>query len=116
MMSAASPPRSEAAERFQCFGGTCIVLVQGSGPAGSAPLAAERAKRRLLEWHAQFSRFDHWSELSLLNRDRRERVPVSAMMSRFVEAAVEAATITGGLVDPTLLSEIEQAGYAHDFD
>lgn len=115
VMSAVSVPASEAAERFDCFGGSCAVLVQGSGPAGSAPQAVVLARRRLLEWHAQFSRFEPASELSALNRDPGETVAVSAMMARFVEAAVYAAVITGGLVDPTLVGEIEEAGYAEDF-
>jgi thiamine biosynthesis lipoprotein len=91
------------------------VLVQGTGPAGSAPQAVSLAKRRLLAWHGQFSRFEPSSELSALNGDQRETVPVSAMMIRFVEAALHAAAITGGLVDPTLVDEIERAGYAEDF-
>jgi thiamine biosynthesis lipoprotein len=37
-------------------------------------------------------------------------------MRRVVEAAVRAAQDTGGLVDPTLSEEIEQAGYASHFD
>jgi thiamine biosynthesis lipoprotein len=112
MTSTLSPPDAEAIERFGCFGGNCAVLVQGPGPAGAAPAAAARAKRRLLDWHAQFSRFDPSSELSLLNRDPRACVPVSTTMLSFVEAAVKAAAITGGLVDPTLVGELEQAGYS----
>lgn len=113
VMSTLAPTTSEALERFDCFGGTCSVLVQGPGPAGDPLVAAERVMRRLLAWHAQFSRFDPASELSALNRDPRDCVPVSPMMARFVDAAVRAAAITGGLVDPTLVTEVEQAGY-HD--
>jgi thiamine biosynthesis lipoprotein len=36
------------------------------------------------------------------------------MMVRFVDAALSAAALTGGLVDPTLVDEIERAGYAGD--
>ena len=115
-MSTLAPPQPEAAERFACFGGTCTVLVAGPGPAGAPPIAVARVKRRLQRWHGQFSRFEATSELSLLNRDPRECVPVSPLMARFVAAALEAAALTGGLVDPTLLTEIEEAGYAHDFD
>jgi FAD:protein FMN transferase len=114
-MSVVTRPTSEAIERFACFGGSCGVLVEGAGPAGSPQVAVELAKRRLLDWHAQFSRFEPASELSRLNRDPRPSVPVSAMMVRFVEAALRAATITGGLVDPTLVTEVEQAGYAKHF-
>ena len=115
MTSVVTGSAPETVERFACFGGTCSVLVQGRGPAGSAPLATERVKQRLLEWHAQFSRFERSSELSCLNRDPRECVPVSSMMARFVESALHAAAITGGLVDPTLVDDVEQAGYANDF-
>ena len=76
-MSACAPSMSEAIETFACFGASATVVVQGSGPAGSAPEATARAKRRLLDWHVQFSRFDPTSELSQLNGDPRERVPVT---------------------------------------
>jgi thiamine biosynthesis lipoprotein len=88
-----------------------VVVIQGSGPVGSATTAAALARRRLEQWHHQFSRFEPDSELSTLNRDPRHTVPVSPMMARFVEAALGAAARTGGLVDPTLLGEIERAGY-----
>ncbi len=103
-------PAVEAIERFPCFGGTCEVLVTGSGPAGTPREAAVRVKRGLLAWHDQFSRFEPDSELSRLNRDPRQTVPVSPVMARFVEAALTAAALTGGLVDPTL------AGYGEHFD
>jgi thiamine biosynthesis lipoprotein len=107
---------SEAIERFPCFGAGCAVLVIGRGPAGSPAEAAMRSKRRLLDWHSQFSRFEPDSELSQLNRDPRETVPVSSTMARFVEGALRAAAMTGGLVDPTLVAEIERAGYGGHFD
>jgi len=108
-------PDGEADERFACFGGECAVLVRGSGPAGGAAGAAARVRRRMLEWHDQFSRFQSGSELSRLNHDQRSTVPVSPMMVRFVEAALSAAQTSGGLVDPTLLGEVERAGYDDDF-
>ena len=113
-MPIAAPSSAEAVECFECFGGTCTVRLQGRGPLGSGPGAVERVRRRLLHWHAQFSRFDGDSELSRLNADTRTRVPVSPIMARFVQAAVGAASLTGGLVDPTLVGEIEAAGYTHD--
>jgi FAD:protein FMN transferase len=106
----------EAIERFPCFGGRCEVLVTGSGPAGTPLEAAIRVKRGLLAWHEQFSRFEPDSELSRLNRDPRETVPVSPVMTRFVESALSAAAITGGLVDPTLVGELDRAGYSEHFD
>jgi thiamine biosynthesis lipoprotein len=105
---------SEAIEQFDCFGGSCAVLVAGAGPGGTAQDAAARVKRRLLAWHDQFSRFSPTSELSRLNGDPRRVVPVSPTMARFVAAAVGAAGATGGLVDPTLVDELESAGYRRD--
>jgi thiamine biosynthesis lipoprotein len=105
-------PPPEAIETFPCFGSTCSVVVSG----GDAGTAARRGRRRLLEWHARFSRFLPESELSQLNRDARETVPVSPTMARFIQAALEVASFTDGLVDPTLLTEIEEAGYARHFD
>jgi thiamine biosynthesis lipoprotein len=103
---------SETFERFDCFGGGCAVLLNGRGPAGVGHEATGRIRRRMLQWHRQFSRFDPDSELSRLNRDEREVVSVSAMMLRFLAAARAAAQLTGGLVDPTLVGELESAGYA----
>lgn len=111
--SASAP---EAIERFPCFGGTCGVLVTGSGPAGTAREAAAKARQSLLVWHGQFSRFEPDSELSRLNSDPGETAAVGPVMSRFVEAALGAAAMTGGLVDPTLLGELDQAGYSRHFD
>jgi len=102
----------EAIERFPCFGGMCAALVIGCGPAGTPHAAALRVKRGLLAWHDQFSRFQPDSELSRLNRDPRQTVAVSPAMARFVEAALNAAAMTGGLVDPTLAGEMDRAGYA----
>jgi len=67
-------------------------------------------------WHGQFSRFEPGSELTRLNDDSGETVIVSPMMRRVVEACIQAALATDGLVDPTLLTEIEAAGYGSHYD
>jgi thiamine biosynthesis lipoprotein len=101
----------ERIEEFDCFGSSCAALVSGSAGARSAGEAASSAKRSLLDWHTRFSRFLPTSELSLLNDDPRHAVSVGALMARFVAAACAAGRVTGGLVDATLLAEIEGAGY-----
>ncbi|RKQ93118.1 thiamine biosynthesis lipoprotein [Solirubrobacter pauli] len=90
--------------RFDCFGSRCGVW------GGDEP----GARRRLEAWHRRFSRFEPGSELSRLNRDPRELVPISADMARLLTAIHVAATATGGLVDGTLLHAIEAAGYRTD--
>lgn len=99
---------------FACFGSECTVRVLGDRPGASAEEAVDEARRRLLAWHDRFTRFDPSSELARLNADPAEEVPVSADMALLAEAVVSAAEQTGGLVDATLLGEIERAGYRSD--
>jgi thiamine biosynthesis lipoprotein len=106
----------EAQEHFPCFGGECAVLVMGDAPGVRARQAAERARALLLAWHDRFSRFEPDSELSRMNADPEPAVLVSSLMARLVEAVVWVARLTGGLVDATLVDEIERAGYAGHFE
>jgi thiamine biosynthesis lipoprotein len=105
----------EAAETFECFGGRCAVRV-GDPDEESARAAAGDARRALLEAHRTLSRFDPESELSRLNRDPRAAVPASPLLRRVVAAALTAGLRSGGLVDATLVDEIEAAGYAESRD
>jgi FAD:protein FMN transferase len=105
---------TEAIEEFDCFGSRCAALVIGAGEAGTAHDGALLAKRMLLSWHERFSRFIQSSELSMLNDDPRREVPVGALMARFAQAVHTAGSITGGLVDATLLADIQRAGYTAD--
>jgi FAD:protein FMN transferase len=114
MTTIAAP--SEASEEFACFGSTCRVHVAGDGPMGPANEAAAAVKRKLLDWHSQFSRFEASSELTLLNADGRTTVPVSSLMARLAETAAAVGALTGGLVDATLLDEVQAAGYEEHFD
>lgn len=106
---------SEAVETFPCFGGRCTVRVDG-GDECEVANAVLAAKRILLAAHAALSRFDPDSELSRLNRDPRETVPASPLLRRTVGAALLAGLRSGGLVDASLVGEIEAAGYAESRD
>jgi thiamine biosynthesis lipoprotein len=105
---------AEASDTFSCFGSTCAVFVIGPGDRGDARQAVTFARRRLLDWHDRFSRFDPDSELVRLNADPRQTVPASWEMVRLAAAARAAAERTGGLVDATLIDQIEVAGYTGD--
>jgi len=94
-------------QRFDCFGSRCGVWADDHE-------AVADARRCLENWHLRFSRFRPASELSQLNADPREVVPVSTTMTRLLGAVLKAAEATGGLVDGTLLGEIQAAGYASD--
>jgi len=114
-MSATIELPIEQRDAFECFGSRCTLIVADARAADAAAAVAQ-SERRLLEWHEQFSRFQADSELTRLNCAPEETVAVSPMMRRVVEAAVRAADATGGLVDPTLLDEIERAGYESHFE
>jgi thiamine biosynthesis lipoprotein len=98
---------------FDAMGSHVRLLIGEPGPGLAPPaLAAERARETILAFDAALSRFKPDSELCGLNRDPREAAPASALLRRAVRAGLEAAERTGGLVDPTLVGEIEAAGYA----
>ncbi|HSC21518.1 MAG TPA: FAD:protein FMN transferase [Solirubrobacterales bacterium] len=97
---------------FDAMGSHVRMLIGEPGPGmASAAQAAEQGRLFVEEFDAALSRFKPDSELCRLNADPRERVPASELMRRAVEAGVFAAERSGGLVDPTLVGEIEEAGY-----
>ena len=98
----------ETRVEFPCFGGEVTLLASG-GDLG-------RVRARFGSWHRRLTRFDPTSELCLLNAHPANRVRVSAITACFVAAAIDAAHRTDGLVDPTLVTEIERAGYTADLD
>ncbi len=106
--------QAEASRVFDCFGSTCAAFVSGCGGLGSPADAVAAVQESLLAGHRRFSRFDSTSELSHLNADPRETVPVSAEMARFLAAAVGGARDSEGLVDATLLPQLLSAGYDRD--
>jgi thiamine biosynthesis lipoprotein len=101
----------EQSATFECFGSSCSVFVTGAGPLGSAREAVAHVRSTLLGWHERFSRFEPASELSRLNGDPRPQVPTSPLMARLADAAVIAGSLTGGLVDATLIDQVEALGY-----
>jgi thiamine biosynthesis lipoprotein len=105
----------EARRSFACFGGTVTIHVRADGEARSAA-AAEGARRFLLDAHGRLSRFSPESELSRLNRDPRAEVPATALLRSLAAAVAIAGANSGGLVDATLLSEIEAAGYRESLE
>jgi len=94
--------------------GSEVRLMIGDPLPGSPPAdqAAAQARGFILAFEAALSRFRDDSELTALNRDERAEVPASDLLRRAVGAGIWAAERTGGLVDPTLVKEIVEVGYA----
>jgi thiamine biosynthesis lipoprotein len=106
---------SEAHHSFECFGGTATVHVRGAD-ASSGEAAADEARSQLLDAHRRLSRFHEESELARLNRDPRDEVPATLLLRQLAEAVATAGSRSGGLVDATLLDNIERAGYRHSLE
>jgi thiamine biosynthesis lipoprotein len=82
----------------------------------ASPTAITEVEALLRDYDARLSRFRPDSELCALNADEREAVPASGLLRAAVRVALDAARDSGGLVDPTLLPQIEAAGYEHSWD
>lgn len=97
-------PSTEHEHSFDLFGTRVRVLV-GSTSLSSRDvrLGALRVQARLQAMHRALTRFEHDSELSRLNARTGEEVPVSATLLRAVQAAMWAARLSDGLVDPTVV-------------
>ena len=100
-------------ERFPSMGSEAHVRLESPvhEPAELERLLAG-VRALLREVELTLSRFRADSELSAVNRDPREVVALSPLMAEFARAAEWARVRSGGLVDATLLDELERAGYA----
>ena len=105
----------EVKRSFECFGGLANVHIADARTEPAERAAAE-VEALLLDAHRRLSRFLPGSELSRLNRDPGATVAVSPLLLELAAAAREAGELSGGLVDATMLGEIERAGYAGSMD
>jgi thiamine biosynthesis lipoprotein len=76
----------------------------------------DRARHRVAELEARWSRFLPDSEISRLNRCPEQPVAVSPQTFALVEHAVAAWQATAGRYDPTVLPALRAAGYDRDLD
>lgn len=67
-------------------------------------------------WENVFSRFRNDSELSRLNTHAGAFFSVSEPLWQVIQQALSAAQISGGLVTPTVLDALIEAGYACSFE
>jgi len=117
-MQAATTHHLPTDRSLPLMGSDVRIVVGPPARAGvpSPPEAADAVEALLRRYDATLSRFRPDSELSRLNVDPREAVPASALLRAAVHAALEAAELSGGLVDPALLDGVEAAGYRGSFE
>jgi FAD:protein FMN transferase len=101
-----------AKDTFPVFGTTAVLLVTRPGAIGQARRIADRI---LAEVDLAASRFRADSELSRLNAAGGEPMTISATFADLLAAALRAARLTGGDVDPTCGHALTSLGYDRDF-
>ena len=114
MISSPAQQHVEYDRRFKLFGSHVRVLIGAPVWPG---LPSPEAMGIQIEFflrllHRKLTRFDKGSELCALNAEPGESCSVSPTLAAAIEAALWAARRSGGLVDPTLIKELEDAGYA----
>ncbi len=114
MISTPDRPAIENDRRFKLFGSHVRVLIGAPVRPG---LPSPEAMGIQIEFflrllHRKLTRFDRGSELCALNDEPGEKCSVSPTLAVAVDAAIWAACRSEGLVDPTLVGELEEAGYA----
>ena len=97
---------------FHAMGCEMLAVVE----ADSLPSVLASVPEWFEEWEQTLSRFRYDSELTQLNQNHEQPIYVSATLWDVFEAAQKAEKMTNGLVTPTLLDAIIEAGYDRPFD
>lgn len=94
---------------------TDVSLQLISASPNAAPLLAE-VERMFAAYEQRLSRFRPDSELARLNTTETDTFQATSILFNAVATALWAAEQTGGLYDPTILADLEQAGYDRSFE
>ncbi|MCO5316256.1 MAG: FAD:protein FMN transferase [Solirubrobacterales bacterium] len=99
--------------QFDAMGVRIRIMIGPPAESGlpSPREAGEGAEEFIRDFDRRLSRFRLDSELTAMNSDPGTEVPASELLRTAVKAGVWTARQSGGLVDPTLLDEIEESGY-----
>ncbi len=95
---------------FRAMGGEMLAILEGDTDI------LDMVPGWFEDWEQTLSRFRADSELSRLNRTFDQPVDVSDTLWDVFQYALSAETITNGLVTPTVLDAMLEAGYSQSFD
>jgi thiamine biosynthesis lipoprotein len=99
---------------FRAMGGEMLAIMEGD--FDSSPSIMDQVPSWFEDWEQTLSRFRPSSELSRLNQTFDQPVKVSDTLWDVFQYALSAETITNGLVTPTVLDAMLEAGYDQSFD
>ncbi|HMB22715.1 MAG: FAD:protein FMN transferase [Chloroflexota bacterium] len=97
---------------FHAMGCEMLAVVDGE----STPSLLAKVPEWFEEWEQVLSRFRYDSELTRLNQIHEQPVQMSDTLWQVLQTARNAERLTDGLVTPTLLDAIIEAGYDRPFD
>jgi thiamine biosynthesis lipoprotein len=97
---------------FHAMGGEMLAALDDESASRQLPRVPEWFE----EWEQVLSRFRMDSELTQLNRIHERPVRVSQILWDVLQCGQEAEQLTHGIVTPTLLDAILEAGYDRPFD
>jgi len=97
---------------FRAMGCQMLAAVDGASQSSMLPKVPEWFE----QWEQALSRFRYNSELTHLNQIHGQPVYVSETLWDVFQTARKAEAMTDGLVTPTLLDAIVEAGYDRPFD
>jgi thiamine biosynthesis lipoprotein len=99
---------------FRAMGGEMLAILEGE--TDSPPSILDEVPCWFEDWEQALSRFRFDSELSRLNRTFDQPVEVSDTFWDVFQYALSAESLTNGLVTPTVLDAMIEAGYDQTFD
>src|SRR5512136_3055847 len=99
---------------FRAMGGNMFAILEAD--MDSQPSVLDQVQKWFEDWEQTLSRFRPDSELSRLNRTFDQPVKVSDTLWDVFQYALSAEMITNGLVTPTVLDAVLEAGYDQSFD
>ncbi|EFO80732.1 ApbE family lipoprotein [Oscillochloris trichoides DG-6] len=98
---------------FRAMGCQMLALIDNDDEAAASAL--QHVPEWFADWEAVLSRFRSDSEITLLNADAGFWVPLSETLWSVLQAALEAAQRSAGVVVPTILHALHAVGYTRDF-
>jgi thiamine biosynthesis lipoprotein len=107
----------EISRSFRCMNtGIEAVLCVADNDRTMAQRALDRVEQWFNEVQRTLSRFEPESELSHLNSAAGVSFKASPLLFKVVNASLEAARMTDGIFDPTILPDLLAAGYDLSFE